>query len=200
MKRELLVFAKNPVAGKVKTRLARDTGAEDALKIYLHLLDHTARVCRKIPVRVSVYLSESIKSDLPWPEDEFDYYLQSGSHLGERMENAFREAFERGSREVIIIGSDLYDLSAEILEEGFQKLQEHDAVIGPAKDGGYYLMGLKQIPTGVFSNKKWGGDTILKSTLENLKGYDVALLRELNDIDVMEDLKAYPELMKLIKH
>lgn len=198
MKRELVVFVKNPVAGKVKTRLAATIGAGKALRIYEHLLEHTVAICREAPQTVSIYFSEEIPEIIPWHDNKFNYYLQEGEHLGQRMEHAFRQAFSRGSREVILIGSDLYDMSSEIIREAFKKLHHSDATLGPAMDGGYYLIGLKNIPEGVFSKKKWGGDTILESTLEDLKRYDVVLLRELNDIDIFDDMKAHPELLQLL--
>lgn len=199
MKRELLVFVKNPVAGKVKTRLAAAIGQENALEVYLRLLEHTALVCSKVNTTVSIYFSEAVPETIPWHQNHFCYYVQKGDHLGARMEHAFREAFDRGSREVILIGSDLYDLDAELVEDAFEALSDKDAVIGPASDGGYYLIGLKAIPPGVFGKKMWGGDTILEATLSDLAAYDVVLLRELNDIDVLEDLMAYPDLVQLLK-
>ncbi|MBL7473035.1 TIGR04282 family arsenosugar biosynthesis glycosyltransferase [Robertkochia sediminum] len=198
MERELLVFVKNPIAGKVKTRLAATIGKEKALQVYNHLLEHTAKVCGEVNARVSIYFSDEVPDRVSWHRDHFNYYPQKGHHLGERMENAFREAFARGSREVVIIGSDLYDLSEAIIEEAFSLLQHHDAVIGPAKDGGYYLIGLHEIPKEVFGQKKWGSDTILAATLTDLAPYDVVLLRELNDIDNFDDLKAYPDLLQLL--
>ncbi|WP_224491401.1 TIGR04282 family arsenosugar biosynthesis glycosyltransferase [Robertkochia flava] len=199
MSKELLVFVKNPVAGKVKTRLGRDIGEEAALKIYLYLLHHTLKVCSRVKVKTTIYFSEHLSQEITSLYPGFSYCLQEGNDLGERMENAFRDAFSRGTKEAIIIGSDLYTLNENVLTEGFETLTQKDMVLGPAKDGGYYLLGLKHIPRGIFEEKAWGTDTILKSTLNNLKGYDVALLGELNDIDVLEDLMEYPELLKLAK-
>lgn len=199
MSKELLVFIKNPVAGKVKTRLAAEIGEAGALRIYLHLLAHTLEICRKSGVPVSLYFSESPDREIALKYPGFCFFVQEGQDLGARMKNAFKEAFDRGSREVIIIGSDLYDLTAEVLEEAFSTLKEKDVVIGPARDGGYYLLGLKNLPEGIFDKKPWGTHTILKRTLDNLKGYNVALLKELNDIDILDDLKEHPELLTFSK-
>lgn len=198
MENELLVFVKNPVAGKVKTRLARDIGNENALEIYRKLLNHTAAVAREVEARKSIYFSDRISREAPWNHTGFECYTQRGADLGIRMENAFREAFERSSQKVVIVGSDLYDLDVQILQEAYAALEHNDIVIGPAKDGGYYLLGLKFLPQGIFRNKDWGTPAILEATLKDLTGYDVALLGELNDIDLLEDLKMHPELMNLI--
>lgn len=198
MEKELLVFVKNPIAGKVKTRLAIDIGNENALSIYRSLLRHTSSVCMKVPVPKSIYFSEQITEDPLWKHPSFSRFVQQGENLGIRMENSFREAFDRGRKKVVIIGSDLYDLKEELIEEAFLKLENNDAVIGPAKDGGYYLLGLKEVVPGIFDNKAWGSSSVLQATLEDLKAYNVALLGELNDVDNLDDLKMHPELMNEI--
>lgn len=199
MNKELVVFVKNPVAGKVKTRLAATIGETNALAIYLQLLNHTLDVCQKTSVPVSVYFSDFLSEDIREQYPGFSYHVQHGNDLGERMENAFKDAFKKGKTEVIIIGSDLYDLQQNILEQAFEWLSKKEVVIGPAKDGGYYLLGLKEVPNNIFKEKSWGTPAILKATLDNLIGYDVALLKELNDIDVIDDLNAHPELIHLLK-
>ncbi|THD69815.1 glycosyltransferase [Robertkochia marina] len=198
MEKELLVFVKNPVAGKVKTRLAKDIGKENALSIYRSLLQHTASVCIKVTAPKSIYFSEKIIENPLWNHPTFSRYVQEGENLGIRMENAFREAFKRGRKKVVIIGSDLYDLREDLIEDAFLKLENNDVVIGPAADGGYYLLGLKEVVPGIFDNKTWGSSLVLEATLEDLKGYNVALLRELNDVDNLDDLKMHPELMNEI--
>lgn len=198
MEKELLVFVKNPVAGKVKTRLAKDIGKENALSIYRSLLQHTASVCTKVAAPKSIYFSEKIVENSLWKQPSFSRYVQEGENLGIRMENAFREAFERGRKKVVIIGSDLYDLREDLIEEAFLKLENNDVVIGPAEDGGYYLLGLKEVVPGIFDNKAWGSSSVLEATLKDLRGYNVALLRELNDVDNLDDLKMHPELMNEI--
>src|SRR5690606_22625871 len=109
--------------------------------------------------------------------------------LGERMANAFIDGFTAGYEKIIIIGSDMYDLNENDLLEAFKILDQHDYVIGPAIDGGYYLLGMKCLNPVLFENKSWGTDTVLKATLEDLKGKNYGVLAPKNDIDHFEDIK-----------
>ena len=110
------------------------------------------------------------------------------------MQNAFSELFGLGYENLIIIGSDLLDLDQNLIEHAFQQLSHHDVVIGPSKDGGYYLLGLKMMREPIFKNKAWGTETVLADTLNDLQNTDVVLLEELNDIDTFEDIKDYKQL------
>ncbi|TRZ43279.1 TIGR04282 family arsenosugar biosynthesis glycosyltransferase [Robertkochia solimangrovi] len=193
-KRLLMIFVRNPEYGKVKSRIARDTGPDIALKIYNRLLEYTRQTTIQLPVTKEIHYSEHVASPDLWNERLFHKTIQQGEDLGIRMEHAFRDAFERGFREVILIGSDCYELTEQILTDAFEKLSKHDICIGPAKDGGYYLIGLKQVPNGIFKNKIWGESKVLSDTLKDLDSYDVALLKELNDIDTIEDVRSHPDL------
>ena len=193
----LLIFTRNPELGKVKKRLAASIGDESALRLYRHLLQHTAEVTKDLPVVKWVYYSEEIPEEDIW-DQSFSKKLQQGKDLGERMENAFRSGFKAGYKKIVIIGSDLYDLSKEDLKKAFLALDKSEAVIGPADDGGYYLLGLKFLPAEVFKNKNWGENTVFKATLKDLDNYSVDLLEIRNDIDRLEDLQQFPDLMKFI--
>ncbi|MCX2679931.1 TIGR04282 family arsenosugar biosynthesis glycosyltransferase [Galbibacter sp. EGI 63066] len=195
----LIIFTKNPELGKVKTRLAQSVGKEKALEIYKFLLNKTKQVTRNLPCDKAVYYSEEIIENDLWSPETFSKKLQKGDNLGQRMENAFFECFSEGYKKVIIIGSDLYDITPSHIETAFKKLEAHDAVIGPAADGGYYLLGLKQLFPKVFQQKKWSTDTVLRDTLEDLKTVDVALLDTRNDIDNYNDIKAHPAFQKFLK-
>ena len=194
----LLVFTRNPELGKVKTRLAKGVGEENALTIYKDLLQHTHDVVMQNTCAKRVGYSVKVRDNDIWEIDSFEKFQQEGSDLGQRMQHAFSKAFSDGYKKVIIIGSDLYDLRPHHIEEAFEALTTHDAVIGPAKDGGYYLLGMRNLITNVFKDKEWGGDTVLEQTLENLNSYSVHTLEELNDIDFAEDLKPYQEFTKYI--
>jgi len=195
-KSALIIFTRNPKLGKCKTRLANTIGDEAALKIYKHLLNHTASVLKNINIDKFVFYSESIINDAIWNTSFFKKRLQKGNDLGERMQNAFSELFNLGYEKVVIIGSDLLDLNSEIITKAFKKLHDFEYVIGPAKDGGYYLLGKKTLNSIIFKNKIWGTDSVLKNTLNNLQTSTVYLLETLNDIDTFEDIKPYPELKK----
>ena len=165
----LLIFTKNPELGKVKTRLAKSVGDKAALNIYKFLLSHTVSVTKNLEVDKWVYYSEEVPEKDIWPSETFNKRLQRGRNLGEKMENAFQDAFNSNYNRVIIIGSDLLDLTQQDLENSFLELEKNDVVIGPAEDGGYYLLGMKSLNSDVFKNKAWSTSSVLPETLEDLK-------------------------------
>lgn len=188
----LLIFTRNPELGKVKTRLAKTIGAEKALAIYKFLLAHTKKVTENIACDKAVYYSVKVREDDLWNGEIYQKKQQLGEDLGIRMQNAFQDAFANGYEKVLIVGSDLIDLSEEIIEMGFLQLASNDVVIGPAEDGGYYLLGMKSVHPNVFKNKNWGTSTVREETLNDLKDKKVHLLNELNDVDVLDDIKEHP--------
>ena len=194
----LLIFTKNPVAGKVKTRLAKDLGDDKALEIYKFLLEHSAAFTSSVNAEKHVYYSDSITEQDIWDNKIYKKKLQSGAHLGKRMENAFKNGFEENHEKIIVIGSDMYDIQAGDIEEAFQQLENHDYVIGPASDGGYYLFGMKSLNLKVFKNKDWGTSSVLKDTLKDLQKEDVKLLETRNDVDLLEDIEDHPAFRNLI--
>jgi hypothetical protein len=130
----LMIFVKNLVPGMVKTRLAEDVGMMLALDVYQELVNHTARTARKAPADRWVLYSEYVEVEDIFDDEHFDYGLQEGQALGERMSRAFQQAFDKGYSRVILIGSDCYDLKGKHLEEAFDQLEIHDLVVGPASD------------------------------------------------------------------
>ena len=195
----IIIFTRNPELGKVKTRLAKTIGDESALNIYKFLLKHTEKTIRNINSDKAVYYSFKIRNNGIWTNSIYQKHLQKGNDLGLRMLNAFKKAFKNNYQKVIIVGSDLFDLQPKHIDEAFQRLENNDAVIGPAKDGGYYLIGLKKLHTQVFKNKVWGTETVRKNTLQDLQNESVFLLEELNDIDTYDDMKDNSTLKSLIK-
>ncbi len=189
--RALIIFTRNPELGKCKTRLAKSVGDEEALKIYKYLLQHTANVVKKVNAERFVFYSENIQENDIWEDAFFHKKLQHGNDLGERMQNAFEALFSKKFKKIIIVGSDLLDLDEKTIEKTYHKLEESDAVIGPAEDGGYYLLGMKSLNKKVFKNKDWGSKTVLKQTKKDFFGQSLYVLETLNDIDYLEDLKPY---------
>ncbi len=185
----LLIFTRNPELGKCKTRLAATVGDQIALDIYNFLLSHTVKFTENINAAKEVHYSDEIWEDDIWDSAFYRKKLQIGKDLGERMEHAFRQGFEKGYKKIIIIGSDMFDLSGSDIENAFLRLDHVDVVIGPAKDGGYYLLGMKKLKTDIFQNKNWGTDTVLNDTLNDLKNENVQLLETKNDVDLYEDIK-----------
>ena len=195
----LLVFTRNPALGKVKTRLAKTIGDKTALEIYTFLLERTRDIAAKVTADKAVYYSVKIRENDIWDATIFQKYLQVGEDLGIRMLHAFKNGFETGYEKVLIIGSDLYDLTSETIENAFKALENNEVVIGPAEDGGYYLLGMNSLEEKVFKNKDWGTETVRKNTLEDLKDKKVFLLGELNDVDVFEDIEHHPAFQTFLK-
>ena len=198
-KKLLLVFTRNPELGKVKTRLAKKVGAETALKIYTFLLERTRDIAAKVASDKAVYYSVKIRENDIWDATIFQKHQQFGEDLGLRMLHAFKNGFKAGYEKVIIIGSDLYDLTSETIENAIIALENNEVVIGPAEDGGYYLLGMNSLEEKIFKNKDWGTETVRKDTLEDLKDKKVFLLGELNDVDVFEDIEHHPAFQTFIK-
>ncbi|MDR9456701.1 MAG: TIGR04282 family arsenosugar biosynthesis glycosyltransferase [Salegentibacter sp.] len=195
----LIIFAKNPVKGKVKTRLSKEIGNNAALDIYKFLLNHTFKIAKNLQVDKVIYYAENFPQQDISDSEIFSKELQCGQDLGEKMENAFRDAFAKAYRRVIIIGTDLLDISQRDIEYAFLQLKKKDVVIGPAKDGGYYLLGMKSLNSKVFKNKAWSTASVLENTLEDFKNKNVKLLKSRNDIDVLSDILGDSELRKYIK-
>ncbi|RZN83006.1 MAG: glycosyltransferase [Winogradskyella sp.] len=187
----LIIFTRNPELGKCKTRLAKSIGDAEALKVYKHLLQHTANVAKEVDAERFVFYSENIQQNDIWEDSFFNKELQQGNDLGERMKNAFEALFSKNFNKVIIVGSDLLDLDKNIVENAYQKLEENDAVIGPAEDGGYYLLGMKSLNINAFINKDWGTETVFRNTKKDFFNESLYVLETLNDIDYLEDLKPY---------
>lgn len=195
----LIIFTRNPELGKVKTRLAKSVGDKTALEIYEFLLDRTKEVTQHLNCTKTVFYSTEIGENDLWDQNLYEKEVQSGFDLGAKMENAFQTGFENNYTKVLVIGSDLYDLEPHHINEAFEKLDTNDVVIGPALDGGYYLLGLKKIYPEIFKNKSWGTSSVRKDTLKNLEKVDVHLLPILNDVDVIEDIEHHPAFTKFLK-
>ena len=195
----LLVFTRNPELGKVKTRLAKTVGNATALKIYIFLLERTRDIAIKVSADKAVYYSVKVRENDIWDASIFQKHQQVGEDLGIRMLHAFKNGFKAGYEKVIIIGSDLYDLTSETIENAIIALENNEVVIGPAEDGGYYLLGMNSLEEKIFKNKDWGTETVRKDTLEDLKDKKVFLLGELNDVDIFEDIEHHPAFQTFLK-
>lgn len=187
----LIIFVKNIRLGKVKTRLAKTIGNEGAFEVYKHLVKITEKVSEKISVDKHIYFSDTIIEE-KWPKSK--KFIQKGVDLGQKMQNSIKKGFEDGYEKIILIGSDLPDISPQIIYQGFDKLNKKSIVFGPAEDGGYYLIGLTQQHNIIFKNKPWSQSNLLTTTLDELTFNKISfsLLKSLNDIDTVEDLKNSP--------
>lgn len=197
----LIIFTRNPVIGRVKTRLAKTIGKKKALEIYCNLLFHTMTETQAIDCDKYLFYDETINTNDFWANDIYKKRVQFGIDLGDKMQNAFELLFKQGYKKCIIIGSDSFELKSKHITDAFFKLNHNEVVIGPAEDGGYYLLGLKKENTAIFKNKDWGSSSVLNDTLENLKNYKIDFLEILNDIDTIDDLEKsnYYQLHKISK-
>lgn len=201
----LIIFAKAPVKGKVKTRLQKNLSQTKALKLYKEFLLQAVSIaekvkdCKKI---IACYPDEN-HPYFKTLAKRFGFYLikQYGKDLGERMESAFTELLNDGYKKVIIIGCDSPSLPKEYIDDAFIALDKKSLVVGPSCDGGYYLIGVKGAAPPIFKNMKWGTKDVLKETLKRMPKkqlFSIYLLPFWYDIDTIEDLqflKIHKELL-----
>jgi rSAM/selenodomain-associated transferase 1 len=199
MKEAIIVFVKNLQSGKVKTRLAAEVGNEEAFKVYKALLNYTHNVVRSLTCDKYIFYSDYTDENDIWSQNDCIKILQSGNDLGERMLLAFSLVFKKNHNKVLIIGSDCPELKSAIIEQGFEHLNDADVVIGPATDGGYYLLGMKRINKSLFENIAWSTESVLAQTLAGCvkEGLSYSLLPILNDIDKKGDWIKFSNLSKL---
>ncbi len=194
----LIIFLKNPELGKVKTRLAATIGNEKALELYEQLVSHTLISVKNIMADIFIYFSDNIDENIFEFENHFFRKIQTGKDLGERMSNAFEEVFDLWYDKVLIIGTDCPAINLNLLDDAFDLLNDHDVVIGPATDGGYYLLGSKKFYPELFEHINWSTSTVLDTTIHNCFQNQLAhvLLPQLSDIDDEKDLDQLVFLQK----
>ncbi len=185
----LMIFQKNAVRGKVKTRIAATEGEDLALEIYKWLCAHTHQVAKEIKVDKFLFFSDFIPENSAADYPGYHLMLQSGDDLGERMCNAFRCLFSKGYSSVVIIGTDCPELQVSDLHSAFLALSRHDLVIGPARDGGYYLLGMGRFCPELFGGIPWSTPRVLELTLDaaDQAGMDYEFLNIHSDVDTFGD-------------
>jgi rSAM/selenodomain-associated transferase 1 len=192
----ILLFIKAPVRGQVKSRLAAAIGDEAALELYKSFILDIIDAVKKTgyPFRICYYPPDSGKAVASWLGVRYRFMPQHGNDLGERMENAFIRCFSEGFERAILIGSDLPDLAPAVLREAISSLAENDVVIGPASDGGYYLIGFhkRTFLPGMFHGITWSVGTVFQETMTILQNSALTVHQapKWNDVDTVEDLKA----------
>ena len=186
----LIIFYRNPELGKVKTRLAKTIGEEKALAIYLKLSSHTRDSTEELAVTKVIYYSEFADTEDQWPNTSYQKKVQQGNDLGDKMHDAFVNAFADGYKSVCIIGTDCLELTPSIIKNAFKQLKTHDAVIGPALDGGYYLLGMNKSHPEIFKEKSWSTASVCADTILDFKNLKLSFskLEMLSDIDDENDL------------
>ena len=193
LKQALIIFVRNPVLGKVKTRLAATAGEEHTLHVYRQLLQHTHDITAGLSCDKFVFYAEDIVEEDMWEKSLYQKNQQQGANLGERMQHAFSVLFEEGYGAVVIIGSDCIELTTALIGRAFSTLAGQDMVIGPSADGGYYLLGLTQMDSRLFENISWSSNAVLQQTLAAAAELHrkPALLEQLHDVDTEADWNRY---------
>lgn len=191
----LIIFIKNPIPGKTKTRLAASVGNEMALKMY-GILSRWARdqaIGLGDDVSRYLYYSDEADTNDDWPNDLFVKRTQSGPGLGERMNHAFQEVRADGHENILIIGSDCPGITTSYLTEAFAALRDFEVVIGPALDGGYTLLGAKKPTPFLFTEMEWSTEYVLANTINRAldKNLSVKKLAPLSDVDYIHDWFSY---------
>jgi len=192
--RRLIIFAKAPVVGNVKSRIASVVGAEAACEIYTTILRRTfSQLSEFSEVQVRVTPDASAGQLAAFTKTDWRIKPQGDGNLGDRLHRAFARAFEAGSELVLIIGSDCPDVTADDINVAWRKLEECDLVVGPASDGGYWLIGLRRPCPELFEGIEWSSEKVLRQTIERAEAarLRIKLLRELSDIDTIEDWNRY---------
>lgn len=188
MKNCLIIFAKEPCAGKVKTRLQRCLSKDMCVKLYKAFLKDTLELANAMKCfdKVLAYDSPTLEPKyLKTIARDFIFYKQKGRNLGEKMHNAFKFAKKRNKDKIVIIGSDSPNLPLSYVKDGYRRLDRNEIVLGPSYDGGYYLVGLKEPCVGVFRGVKWSSKTALDDTVKNAQRLNkkIVLLSKWYDVD-----------------
>ncbi len=192
----LIIFVKNPELGQVKTRLAKSIGSQRAMEVYIQLLEHTRWVTDQLSeVTRFVYYADTVSTRDVWNDTVYEKRLQHGKTLGERMQGAFADCFEEGADKVVIIGSDCLEIQLEHLQAAIGYLDTADVVIGPATDGGYYLLGMNALYRELLKGIRWSTSAVFQQTRQKLErlGLSYHLLEMLSDVDELDSYERMKE-------
>ncbi len=190
----IIIFAKYPEPGKVKTRLGAQIGYDVAAGFYRLFLEQTLALSKKlnaVDVFLAVEPEERIKDFLKLMPTENEVFPQCGESLGQRLISAFEQVLSKQAGKVIALGSDSPTLPGSYVAEAFERLDHHDVVLGPADDGGYYLIGIKKAREALFQDIDWSTDSVLKTTIQRVMklGLNYSLLDSWYDVDALDSLR-----------
>ncbi len=188
--RKLLIFTKNLIPGTVKTRISVVKGDQIALKVYQKLLEYTNQITKEIDCDKIVFFNNYIEKNGIWDDSIFEKKMQAPGNLGMKMATAFENELNNNCK-VLLIGSDCPNLNKEIVEEAFNALENHDVVIGPAEDGGYYLIGMKKFQSFIFDGMPWSENDLFDKTIKKLQQnkQKTYILDAKSDVDFWEDFE-----------
>jgi uncharacterized protein len=191
---QLIVFVKAPRAGSVKTRLAKALGNNEACDAYKQLVAAVLSNVSGIKHTELRFSPDDGRNEIaPWLREDWTAAPQGDGDLGARLSRAFEEAFARGVERVVIIGSDCPEVKSADIRTAWRELKNFDVVVGPAIDGGYWLIGLRAPQPELFREIAWSSDQVLGQTLQHAKsiGLRIQLLRILSDVDTEADWRRF---------
>lgn len=190
-KSAILFFVKYPIAGRVKTRLGKSIGFQTAARVYRQLADNNIQILKSSSIADLIIVYDpttEVSSFQIWFSDASMFVAQQGTTLGERLTHAFQWAFDQGYSKATAFGSDTLGLTGDIVQKNFDALDSVDVVVGPAQDGGYYLIGLGQQRPELFNNIDWSTPQVLSQTQDiieqlNLKSHMLSVLDDFDEIE-----------------
>src|SRR5437879_2438726 len=191
---KLFVFMRAPRPGTVKTRLAKAIGMEAACAAYRRLVETLLKQLRNIRAVELCFSPDDAAAEIrSLLEEDWNSRPQGGGDLGQRLQSAFERAFATGVKRAVIIGSDCPAITAEDIHEAWRSLRTHDVVLGPATDGGYWLIGLKRPQPQLFRDIPWSTERVFIETTKRIRqaGLSVQLLRELQDVDTEAEWRRF---------
>ena len=192
----IIVLAKAPILGEVKTRIGKNIGMESSKWIYEQLLSHTSNVTKKTKIKTVLFKNKNHEKLETLFKHSIASKFQVGKSLGEKMENAFQWAFKKKFKKIILIWTDLWTLNEKIIIDSFKLLDKFNLVIGPSYDGGYFLIGMKKPNENIFKNIPWSTNNVLEKTISKMKTRKISFLEIAKDIDSFSDLKSNLSLLK----
>ncbi len=194
----LIVFVKAPTKGKVKTRLAATIGDSKAVEVYRKLLAHTFSLVTNDKYDTYIYFGDEISNDIVFPN--YPKFSQRGDDLGARMKNAFEDSFAAGYKRIVLIGSDCLEIDQSTIQNAIAELKDVDLCLGPADDGGYYLIGMSKLSAALFDDKPWSQPNLMAETKRTIKELNLTsyFLQQLSDIDNAEDLAKHKDYERFL--
>ncbi|MEB2784168.1 TIGR04282 family arsenosugar biosynthesis glycosyltransferase [Algoriphagus persicinus] len=195
MKEGIVIFQKNAEPGKVKTRLAATIGDQQAFEAYQLLVNVTHKIASQYPAQKILFFSNHLEVNSSVYPENYRFELQSGQDLGDKMSHALQRLFQENFDRLIIIGTDCAEITPKLISKAFEELEANEVVIGPATDGGYYLLGMTTFISGLFEGIPWSTDQVAALTIEYLKKNEItfALLPTLSDVDFEVDWNRFKD-------
>ena len=197
----LILFVKAPRIGEVKTRLQPELTPDQSVMLYRAMVEDFVNKFNNLSfcdLKIFFFPVNANKEMVRWLGDQLDYFPQQGKDLGERMHNAITEMLKQNYEKVAVIGSDIPTLDSTTIVRAFTSLEGYDVVLGPCKDGGYYLIGMKQPHPELFEEISWGTSVVLRQTIQKARtaNLEIVQIEKKSDIDTYAEVK---DLWKLLK-